>query len=238
MVAVRGFCNTIWLTGQPEKEYLYTTDAIAVTPNPETGFSDNGLVDLLAIDNRGTFLALERSFAVGVGNTIKIYEVTLQGATDISTIDSLSSLSETQLAAIQPAQKRLLLNLNDLNLPTDANHPTGLDNIEGIAFGPKLADGSQSIVLVSDNNFGNSQFTQILTLNADLVPTAIPTLETRPDLFDDEDPAQSPIDQNADADDPAIYVNATNSADSLVLTSVKNAGLRVYDLSGKLLQDD
>ncbi|MEA5504628.1 5'/3'-nucleotidase SurE [Halotia wernerae UHCC 0503] len=223
------------VSGQPEQEYLYTTDA-AVTPNPETGFSDNGLVDLLAIDNRGTFLALERSFAVGVGNTIKIYEVTLQGATDISSIDSLSSLSETQLAAIAPAQKRLLLNLNDLNLPTDANHPTGVDNIEGITFGPKLADGSQSIVLVSDNNFNNSQFTQILTLDADLVPTAIPTLETRPDLFDDEDPAQAPVDQNADADDPAIYINASNSADSLVLTSVKNAGLRVYDLSGKLLQ--
>ena len=48
----------------------------------------NGLVDLLAIDNRGTLLALERSFAQGVGNTIKIYEITLQGATDISTIDS------------------------------------------------------------------------------------------------------------------------------------------------------
>ncbi len=195
------------VSGQPEQEYLYTTDA-SITPDPETGFSDNGLVDLLAIDNRGTLLALERSFAVGVGNTIKIYEVTLQGATDISTIDSLSSLSETQLAAIQPAQKRLLLNLNDLNLPTDANHPTGLDNIEGITFGPKLADGGQSIVLVSDNNFGERQFTQILTLNADLVPTAAPRLETRPDLFDDEDPTQSPVDQNADADDPAIYVNA------------------------------
>ncbi|MHC5833384.1 MAG: phytase, partial [Nostoc sp.] len=42
--------------------------------------------------------------------------------------------------------------------------------------------------------------------------------------------------QRADGDDPAIYVNATNAADSLVLTSVKNAGLRVYDLSGNLLQ--
>ncbi|WP_016951595.1 phytase [Anabaena sp. PCC 7108] len=224
------------VTGQPEKEYLYTTDA-AVTPNPSTGFSDNGLVDLLAIDNRGTLLALERSFAVGVGNTIKIYEVTLQGATDLSTIDSLSSLSAEQLAAIQPAQKRLLLNLNDLNLPnSDGNHPTGLDNIEGISFGPKLADGRQSIVLVSDNNFGATQFTQIITLSADLVPTATPTLETRPDLFDDEDPAQATVDQNADADDPAIYVNAEDSANSLVLTSVKNAGLRVYDLSGELLQ--
>ncbi|BAY23500.1 phytase [Calothrix sp. NIES-2100] len=222
------------VTGQPEKEYLYITDA-SVTPNPTTGFSDNGLVDLLAIDNRGTLLAVERSFAQGFGNEIKIYEISLQGATDISSIDSLSSFSETQLAAIQPAQKRLVLNLNDLNLPTDPNHPiTGTDNIEGIAFGPKLADGRQSIVLVSDNNFGATQYTQILTLDADLVPTAAPRVETRPDLFDDE---TLPTDQRADADDPAIYINANNTADSLVLTSVKNAGLRVYDLSGKLLQE-
>ncbi|MEH2213796.1 phytase [Nostoc sp.] len=218
------------VTGQPEKEYLYITDAIPEAPNPSTGSADNGLADLLAIDNRGTLLALERSFAQGVGNTIKIYEVSLQGATDISFYDSLNNLSAEQLAAIAPAQKRLLLNLNDLNLPN------GTDNIEGITFGPKLADGSQSIVLVSDNNFSQSQFTQILTLDADLVPTAAPTVETRPSLFDDEDPTLPAVDQNADADDPAIYVNATNSADSLVLTSVKNAGLRVYDLSGNLLQ--
>ncbi|MBE8967541.1 phytase [Nostocales cyanobacterium LEGE 12452] len=222
------------VSGQREKEYLYITDAlaqppvgIAQAPNPSTGFADNGLTDLLAIDNRGTLLALERSFAQGVGNTIKIYEVSLQGATDISFYDSLNNLSAEQLAAIKPAQKRLLLNLNDLNLPN------GTDNIEGITFGPKLADGSQSIVLVSDNNFNQSQFTQILTLDANLVPTAAPTLETRPDLLDDE---TLTVDQRADADDPAIYVNATNSADSLVLTSVKNAGLRVYDLSGNLLQ--
>ncbi|MEH2068769.1 MAG: phytase [Nostoc sp.] len=225
------------VTGQPEKEYLYITDAIPEAPNPSTGSADNGLADLLAIDNRGTFLALERSFAQGVGNTIKIYEVSLQGATDISFDDSLNNLSAEQLAAIKPAQKHLLLNLTDLNLPTDANHPiTGVDNIEGLAFGPKLADGRQSIVLVSDNNFSSSQYTQILTLGADLVPTAAPTVETRPDLFDDEDPALPVVDRDADADDPAIYVNATNAADSLVLTSVKNAGLRVYDLSGNLLQ--
>ncbi len=215
------------LSGQPEKEYLYITDAIADVPNPTTGFADNGLVALLAIDNRGTLLALERSFAQGVGNTIKIYEVSLQGSTDISFYDSLNNLSTEQLEAIQPAQKRLLLNLNDLDLPN------GTDNIEGITFGPKLANGRQSIVLVSDNNFNQSQFTQILTLDADLVPTAAPTVETRPDLLDDE---TLPVDQRADADDPAIYINATNSADSLVLTSVKNGGLRVYDLSGNLLE--
>jgi uncharacterized repeat protein (TIGR01451 family) len=217
-------------TGQPEKEYLYITDPVAVPPNPAGQFSTNGLVDLLAIDDRGTLLALERSFstgAPGTGNTIKIYEISLQGATDIGPIDSLGSLTPDKLAAIAPAQKRLLLNLDDLALPT------GLDNVEGLAFGPKLADGRQSIVLVSDNNFSATQFTQILTLGADLIPTVIPTVETSPALLDD--PAK-PFSQRADADDPAIYVNPTDSSKSLVLTSVKNGGLRVYDLSGNLVQ--
>ena len=104
------------VTGQPEKEYLYSTDAVAKAPIPATGASDSGLVDLLAIDDRGTFLALERSFAVGRGNTIKVYEVTIQGATDISPIDALSSLSASQLQAIAPVQKRLILDLDSLGV--------------------------------------------------------------------------------------------------------------------------
>ncbi|WP_414527011.1 phytase [Nodularia chucula] len=215
------------LSGQPEKEYLYITDPVATEPIPTTGFSDNGLVDLLAIDNRGTLLALERSFSLGVGFTIKIYEVSLQGATDISFYNALNDLSPEELAAIQPAQKRLLVNLDDLNLET------GLDNIEGLAFGPTLPDGRQSIVLVSDDNFNPAQFTQVVTLSADLIPTAAPRVETRPDLLDDP---SLPVSQRSDADDPAIYVNANNSADSLILAAVKNGGLRVYDLSGNLLQ--
>lgn len=213
-------------TGLPEKEYLYEVDKVAVAPPTPVSFNTNGLVDLLAIDDRGTLLALERSFTAdvpGTGNTIKIYEITTQGATDISAINALSSLTAEQRAAIQPVQKRLLLNLDDLKLPT------GLDNIEGIEFGPKLADGRQSIVLVSDNNFSATQFTQILALGAEVLPTAAPKVETTPALLDDDI-------QRADADDPAIYVNATNAANSLVITSVKNGGLRVYNLSGELVQ--
>ena len=219
------------VTGQPEKEYLYNTDAVAAPSNPTTAFNTNGLVDLLALDSRGTLLALERSFSTGTpgtGNTIKLYEITLQGASDISSFDSLNNLSNDKLAAIRPVEKRLLLNFDDLKLST------GLDNVEGLAFGSKLADGRQSIVLVSDNNFSPTQFTQVLALGADLVPTVIPTVETRPDLIDD---SNLPFSQRADADDPAIYVNSTDSQKSLVLTSVKNGGLRVYDLSGNLLQE-
>lgn len=78
------------LTGQPEEEFLYFTDPVAAAPNPSTGFSTNGLVDLLAIDNN-SFLSLERAFSEGVGNTIRLYEVSLEGADDISSIDSLSA---------------------------------------------------------------------------------------------------------------------------------------------------
>lgn len=153
------------VSGQAEKEYLYITDPVAIPPNPANGFNTNGLVDLLAIDNRGTLLALERSFSSGIpgtGNTIKLYEIKIPGASDVSGINSVGSLSTAQLADIKPVEKRLLLNFDSLNLAT------GLDNVEGLAFGPKLADGRQSIVLVSDNNFSPSQFTQILTLAVDV----------------------------------------------------------------------
>jgi uncharacterized repeat protein (TIGR01451 family) len=164
-------------TGLAEKEFVYITDPVAVAPTPTTAFSTNGLVDLLAIDNRGTMLALERSFssgAAGTGNTIKIYEISLQGAQDVSGLDSLNLLALP--TGPRPVQKRLLLNLDDLKLST------GLDNVEGLAFGPKLADGRQSIVLVSDNNFSATQFTQILTLSADLKNVVDTTPEVQPKI--------------------------------------------------------
>ena len=51
---------------------------------------------------------------------------------------------------------------------------------------------------------------------------------------------QTPIlteeDNDADADDPAIYIDATDSAASIVVTAVKNGGIRVYNLDGSLRQ--
>lgn len=166
-------------TGQAGKEFLYPTDPVAVSPNPATGFATAGLVDLLALDNTGNhLLALERSFSSGVpgtGNTIKLYEVNLDGATNIKGIDSLNALSANDFNKIKPAQKRLLLNFDQLNLPT------GLDNVEGLTLGPTLPDGRKSLVLVSDDNFspGNPDatppqprsFTQILAFAVDLGTT-------------------------------------------------------------------
>ena len=150
-------------TGQEVGEFLYITDAVAAAPNPSGSFNTNGLVELLALDNNGTFLSLERSFSNGVGNTIKLYETSILGATDIRGIDSLNGVDVDAAA-----QKRLLLNFDDLGIT--------LDNLEGIALGPQLADGRQSLIVVSDNNFSSTQFTQVLSFALDLntIPGAPP----------------------------------------------------------------
>lgn len=145
-------------TGTPAAEYLYLTDPVAEPPIIEDGFNTNGIVDLLAIDDTH-FLSLERSFSVGAGNTIKLYEVSLAGAEDISDINSLTT---ADINNIQPAQKELLLNLNELDIP--------LDNIEGLTFGPDLPNGRRSLIMVSDNNFSPTQITQVLAFSVEPVP--------------------------------------------------------------------
>jgi hypothetical protein len=136
-------------TGRLDRQWVYQTDAVAQPPVPAGAFSVNGLVELLPLNNE-FLIAMERSFSVGVlgtGNTIKLYQVALPGATDVNGVDSLQG-------SFRPAQKTLLLNLNQLGIP--------LDNVEGMTFGPRLPDGRRSVVLVSDNNFAPSQFTQFL----------------------------------------------------------------------------
>ena len=139
-------------TGRLDRQWVYETDPVAQPPVPASQFSVNGLVELLPLNNE-FLIAMERSFSVGVagtGNSIKLYTVALPGATDVNGIDSLAG----KLDRVRPAQKTLLLDLDKLGIP--------LDNVEGLTFGPRLPNGRQSLVLVSDNNFAASQFTQFL----------------------------------------------------------------------------
>ena len=124
-------------SGRLDRQWTYLTDPVAEPPNPATAFSVNGVVELLPLNNR-SLLAMERSFSVGApdtGNTIRIYKVSLPGSGGTAT-------------------KQLVLDLDDLGIP--------LDNVEGMTFGPRLPDGRRSVVLVSDDNFAATQFTQFL----------------------------------------------------------------------------
>jgi len=205
-------------TGQIVGEFIYATDPVVASPTPAGQFATNGLVELLAIDNSGTLLALERSFSTGVGNAIRLYEVHTQGATDVSGFDAVGGFDIDAIA-----DKRLLLDFADLGIT--------LDNIEGMTLGPVLEDGRQSLILVSDNNFSGTQVTQVIAIGIDVeaIPSVAPVIET---------PAADRIDiddldaRGRDLDDPAIYLNATDPAKSFVITTEKDAGFTSYDLNG------
>ncbi len=137
------------VSGNPDASFAYITEPLPAGANPVGKLTSNGLVDLLAIDNN-RLLSLERAFSLETGTTIRIFEISLEKSDRIEAIESLKS----RLGEVSPAQKRLLLDLETLKIP--------LDNIEGLTFGPELADASRGLILVSDNNFSLLQETQIL----------------------------------------------------------------------------
>jgi hypothetical protein len=119
-----------------QRQWTYMVDPVAEPPNPPTQFSVSGLVEVLPLGKK-RLITMERSFSVGApgtGNKIKLYL--------------------TELSKDGTTRKTLLLNLDALGLP--------LDNVEGMAFGPRLRRGQRTLLLVSDNNFAATQFTQFL----------------------------------------------------------------------------
>lgn len=126
-------------------EQLYPMD----TPPP--GSQSFGLTEILAIDQGGHFLSLERSFGAN-GFGAKLYQLSMGSATDTTNIATFKGT----LPGVQPIRKKLLLDLSQLGLQ--------LDNLEGMTLGPQLPDGSSSLVLISDDNFNPLQTTQLLLL--------------------------------------------------------------------------
>ncbi|HEX4699528.1 MAG TPA: esterase-like activity of phytase family protein [Actinomycetes bacterium] len=133
--------------GGSDREYVYDTDPVVA---PSSVFTVNGLVELLPL-NQQFMLAMERSFSVGVGNDIRIYQVALPGATNVSGVPDLEDVGD-----LRPAQKSLLLHLP----ATVGGQP--LDNVEGMTLGPLLPDGRRAVLMVSDNNFTPGQDSQVL----------------------------------------------------------------------------
>jgi hypothetical protein len=120
-------------------EHLYELE-----PTPP-GATFHGLVELLAIDNAGHFLSLERTFNPETGISAKLFQISTAAATDISGRAALKGPLASLAGGIKPVRKQLLFDLTQLGVT--------LDNVEGMTFGPQLPDGSQSLLLVSDNNF-------------------------------------------------------------------------------------
>ncbi|MGR9477314.1 esterase-like activity of phytase family protein [Rhizobium leguminosarum] len=133
-------------TGEPKAEYVYPVSPIPQAATKANGGNDNGMSEMLALDDH-RLLAVERSYAQGFGNSIKIMMMDLTDATDVSAIASLAKNDQR----VVPARKSQVLDLRAIGLVPD--------NIEAMSLG-KAKDGTDVLILGSDNNFSTSQKTQ------------------------------------------------------------------------------
>ena len=197
-------------------QVAYETDAV---PNVEEGalFFVNGITEILAVTGT-TMLVLERGTVQAAdetySNNVRLYEIDLTGATDISGIDALVGADYT------PVSKRLVQEF-------DGSEYT-VDNLETLAFGPDLANGNRSLVIGSDNNFSDTQITQFLafevlpgdvtaTPDAGTPDTSTPVVEVGTGQDQDPDsatPAATPaVDATPGTDAPVVEVGTGQDQD-------------------------
>ena len=129
-------------------QFGYQLESIAREPNPTGAFAVNG-VSAIQYYKKNQLLVVERSYSTGTqACTVKVFLCDLKKATNVKNHPSL------QNQKLELASKKLILNMDDLGI--------FIDNIEGLTFGPKLANGNPSIIFVSDNNFSDKQKTQVM----------------------------------------------------------------------------
>lgn len=148
--------------GEPTAEQAYVTDPVPAEPRARGAFATSGLVELLALGD-DHLLVLERSYVAGVGNGARLYLACVHDAADVSGIDVLDQDGDGEPDGVASAAKHLVADLAELGVP--------LDNLEGMALGPPLADGRHLLLLVSDDNFdAEAQVTQLLALAVSGLP--------------------------------------------------------------------
>ncbi|GAA1017929.1 3-phytase [Acrocarpospora pleiomorpha] len=150
---------TVWnRRGRTLGQYAYPLDPLPAAPIPPTGHTDTGVSEILAIDDF-RYLALERSWIEGVDYRVKLYEIDLRRATNVLGQDSLADGRP-----YQPVEKRLVLDLSSRHQPTQ--------NLESLAWGPRLRTGECTLVMGSDDNFDEREVTQFLAYAVHGCPAA------------------------------------------------------------------
>ena len=141
---------------KPVKEVAYALDKVPSITIAGLTFGVTGLSAMLEIDD-STFYTIERSYSpLAKMNTIRFFKFKISNqVTDISNIQSIKGKT------IITVEKELVANLQDFTSLMTLKFQN-LDNIEGITWGPKLANGHDTLILVSDNNFNKGQRTQFL----------------------------------------------------------------------------
>jgi len=133
-------------TGRATRQIAYIPDAIPQHPLIPGTHAENGISEVLMID-ADRMLVLERAYAIGVGNSLRLYEIDTRHASDTLALDALAP------GNYRPASKTLVADFATLGL-------SRLDNTEGMCWGPPLPNGRRLLVVVSDDNFNPLQITQ------------------------------------------------------------------------------
>jgi len=132
-------------SGRAVRQVAYVPDAIPRAPLLP-GSAENGVSEILMIDAT-RMLVLERAFMPGVGLSLRLYEIDTQEGSDTLPLPRLEAGNH------RPCTKRLVADFAQLGL-------SRLDNTEGMCWGPRLAGGRRTLVVVSDDNFRSQQVTQ------------------------------------------------------------------------------
>ncbi|MGW7684207.1 esterase-like activity of phytase family protein [Kribbella sp. NPDC054772] len=146
--------------GLPGHEYRPVAQ-YAYKPDPGLALDDLGWVSPTEL------ISMERTFTPGVGNTIRVFTVSLRRATDVTKVASLADAPESVFL-----QKKLLFDL--VNCPPSgavAKQPQPnplLDNVEALALGGYLPGGRRQLYLMSDDNNGATQITRFYSLAVNL----------------------------------------------------------------------
>ncbi|MGH9346537.1 MAG: esterase-like activity of phytase family protein [Vicinamibacterales bacterium] len=146
----------------PPREYAYRADPMPRPAAWAAADGDAGVVDVLALSNVD-LLVLERGYVVEAGaspprreNTIRIYRVRLDRAAEIT---GRASLTRDPPGAV--LEKRPVLDLSTM-APDLQERLRGLENFEALTFGPRLPDGSSTLLVLSDDNFSPGQVTALI----------------------------------------------------------------------------
>lgn len=145
----------------PGREWAYELDPTPAVPGYDMPCEDgeNGLSEMLALSDT-TFLAVERACLLGAAgasafNPVRLYEVSVAGADDVSGLTSLAGRSPVA------ATKRLVADLMAWRDRLPPALATGT-NVEGLSFGPPGPSGERTVMLVSDDNFRATQTTAFI----------------------------------------------------------------------------
>ena len=207
----------------PNGEWAYETQPIGTAKDSHTR---SGVSGLCALPD-GTLLTLERRCYQGgffPDFNIRIYQVNFSGATEISSVTSLKTATYTK------ASKTLLWEYTHGNL---------MPNYEGMCLGPRLDDGSCTLVLVGDGGSSGEEgiFTlkltglNIRTLNFDPPASGIGTPSIVGNNYRFLDGTQLTVSLSGDGCEPRAY---TNRSDAVANVSYSLPGHNKNNVAGAI----